>query len=137
MTFNLVGFLYFLWWLASGADGIGALLAALRLREIMRRRDVSMRAARVARGYEFFLYCLAVEAFLTLAALYFFSADYLFPAPYVISRLIGRTIKAVGVWYYVLYILGIRQGKPDDPAPPPPVIAPPSAEIPVKDLRGE
>jgi|SRR5215213_1177786 len=124
MNDEWLGFLYFIWWLMTGADGVGALLAALRIREATRRSAVSMRARKVALGYKVLLFGLAAEAFLTVLSLYFFQDKSHFTQTYILGRVIGRTIKAICVWFFVLYVLGIRNGssETDSSTPPPPVV---------------
>lgn len=130
MKTNWLGFIYFLWWLMSGVDGVGAFMAGIRLREIGRiPQALSPRARRVSAGYVLLMFGLAAESFITVASLYFLESVQGFTATYMLGRLVGRTIKAAVIWRFVFSVLGFRNGKGRDDVPPsPPAVAPEAPE---------
>jgi hypothetical protein len=103
-------FIFFAWWIMSGADGIGALMAGLRLRELRLAAGLNRTGRRLAYGFVALLFSLAFEAFLTTLSLYFTREFQGYTLAYMVVRLIGRTVKAIGVWYLVFYVLGFRRG---------------------------
>lgn len=101
--------LIFIWWMVVSVDGVGSLLAVLTLRKIPIVQYQS--AERLIRALIFLFIGLTIEAFFSSVSIMGFPREYLPIDAYVGVRILGRTVKAAAVWYVVVYLMGIRNGK--------------------------
>lgn len=96
--------LFIIWFLTTTSDATAAVMAAVYLRRV--------RETRFSRYLAFCFVCIAVEsgvAALSLLLLWPNEAD-ASPA-FALIRVAGRTVKSVGVWALVLYLLNFCNGK--------------------------
>lgn len=90
---------YIIWFAVSASDAIGALLACIYLFRLK---------GGFARLLSFVLLGIAVEAIVAaVSLLLFWQAEVLVQPEFAIARAIGRSVKALGVWCLVFYLLNI------------------------------
>jgi predicted cation transporter len=99
--------IFVIWFVATTTDAIGAILAAWTLYRMKSRFSYYM---------AFLLIGIAVEAVIAATSLALLWPNELQVNPqFALCRVVGRSVKAIGVWMWALYLLGFLNGARNKP----------------------